>query len=417
MRKLWQQRIAPYIKDDVRRTVLAVIFFSMLFLGLAMGKGDVLAGLLTIITHPSQLVSDYVAVAGPGPALVNAALVALIGLALLTLLQVEITGPSTAAVFTMAGFGLFGKNVFNILPIFAGVWLYSRYKGVSLRSYILPALFGSALGPIVSQIAYGARLGLPQAVLAGVAAGFIISPLAAHLLRNHQGLNLYNLGFTAGMVGMLFASMLRGWGNPVPALLIWDRDYTGLFSSLLLFLCLGLIFTGLLLNRGKLSGYREILAHPGTLVTDFMTLAGFGATLINMGLVGLMGLSYLLLVGGDVNGPTGGGVLTMIGFGAFGKHPRNIWPLMLGVWLGAMVFHWPVTSAGVLLAALFATTMAPISMQLGWPVGILAGFLHLAVVHNVGIIHGGLNLYNNGFSGGLVATVILAIYRGLKRDG
>lgn len=416
MQKTWHQRIAPYIKDDVRRTVLAVTFLSMLFLGLGIGKGGVLTGLMAIITHPSQLISDYVAVAGPGPALVNAALVALIGLALLTLLQVDITGPTTAALFTMAGFGLFGKNIFNILPIFAGVWLYSLYKGVSMRSYILPALFGSALGPIVSQMAFGAGFGLTAAVLAGVAAGFILSPLAAHLLRNHQGLNLYNLGFTAGIVGMLFASMLRGWSNPVPARLIWDQQHTELFSGLILLLCLALIFVGLLLNKGKLSGLREILDHPGTLVTDFMTLAGFGATLINMGLVGLMGVGYLLLVGGDVNGPTGGGVMTMIGFGAFGKHPRNVWPLMLGVWLGTFVFHWPVTSAGALLAALFATTMAPISRQLGWLVGILAGFLHLTVVNNVGVIHGGLNLYNNGFSGGLVATVILAVYRGLKRD-
>lgn len=51
--------------------------------------------------------------------------------------------------------------------------------------------------------------------------------------------------------------------------------------------------------------------------------------------------------------------------------------------------------------SLFATTMAPISMQFGLPVGMLAGFLHLVVVHNVGVMHGGMNLYNNGFSGGL----------------
>ena len=49
-------------------------------------------------------------------------------------------------------------------------------------------------------------------------------------------------------------------------------------------------------------------------------------------------------------------------------------------------------------------------------IGVAAGFIHLVVVHNVGIIHGGLNLYNNGFAGGLVATAIVAIYRGLGRD-
>lgn len=416
MRKLWSRRIAPYINDEIRRLMLAGVLFSILFLGLGLGWGSILAGMAAIIVHPSQLISDYVVVAGPGAALVNAALVGLLGLTLLTVLKVTITGPTTAAVFIMTGFGLFGKNIFNILPIFFGVWLFALYEGVSFRKYILPALFGSAMGPIVSLTAFGTGFGLAAAILAGVAAGFVISPLAAHLLRNHQGLNLYNLGFSAGFIGIFFAALLRGLNNEVPAVMIWDRQHTPLFSGLLLVLCLAMIFSGLLLNKGKFSGYRELLRHPGTLVTDFMTLAGFGPTLINMGFVGLMGIGYLLLVGGDVNGPTAGGVLTMIGFGAFGKHPRNIWPLMLGVWLGTMIFHWSAASAGALLAALFATAMAPISMQFGWPVGILAGFLHLTVAHNVGVIHGGLNLYNNGFSAGLVATAIVAIHRGLKND-
>lgn len=414
MRKLWQQRIAPFIEDEDRRVVLAIILLLMLFSGWAMGWGTIWQGLRTIISHPSQLLSDYVAVAGPGPAMVNAALVGLIGLGLLTILKVDITGPSTAAIFTMTGFGLFGKNVFNILPIFVGVWLYSRYEGASLRKYILPALFGTAMGPIVSQTAFGAGLGPVAGVLAGVAAGFIVSPLASHLLRNHQGFNLYNLGFTAGIIGVFFAALLRAFARDIPATLVWDQEHTVLFAQMIIALCFGLIFTGLALNKGKFSGYREILAHPGTLVTDFMTLAGFGPTLINMGLVGLIGVAYLLLVGGDFNGPTGGGVLAVIGFGAFGKHPRNIWSLMLGAWLAAYVFHWPVTSASALLAALFATTMAPISMQFGWHVGVLAGFLHQAVVNSVGVVHGGMNLYNNGFSGGLIATVIVAVIRGLK---
>lgn len=416
MRKLWRERFSPFINDEIRRVLLAVILVSMLLLGLALGWGTIIQGLMAINTHPSQLISDYVVIGGPGAALVNGALVGLTGLLLLTLLKVDITGPSTAAIFTMTGFGLFGKNPLNILPVFIGVWLYSRYEGVSMRKYILPALFGTALGPVVSQVAFGAGLGLAGGLIAGAAAGFVLPPLAAHLLRNHQGFNLYNLGFTAGIIGVFFASLLRGFENQVPAVMIWDQEHTGLFGAILLFLCLALIFTGLILNKGRLSGYKELLEHPGTLVTDFMTLAGFGPTLINMGAVGLIGVLYLILVGGDINGPTGGGVLTIIGFGAFGKHPRNIWPLILGVWLGTFVFHWPVTSAGALLAALFATTMGPISMQFGWPVGVLAGFLHLVVVHNVGVIHGGLNLYNNGFSGGLIATVIVAVHRGLKRD-
>jgi len=46
---------------------------------------------------------------------------------------------------------------------------------------------------------------------------------------------------------------------------------------------------------------------------------------------------------------------------------------------------------------------------------VLAGVLHLAVVTNIGIIHGGINLYNNGFSGGLVAGFLVPIVDAFKR--
>jgi len=42
-------------------------------------------------------------------------------------------------------------------------------------------------------------------------------------------------------------------------------------------------------------------------------------------------------------------------------------------------------------------------------VGLLAGFLHSSVALNVGIVYGGMNLYNNGFAGGLVAGFLLPI--------
>ena len=42
----------------------------------------------------------------------------------------------------------------------------------------------------------------------------------------------------------------------------------------------------------------------------------------------------ILATGGDLNGPTLGGILTIMGFSAFGKHARNITPIMLGVVIG-----------------------------------------------------------------------------------
>ena len=45
----------------------------------------------------------------------------------------------------------------------------------------------------------------------------------------------------------------------------------------------------------------------------------------------------------------------------------------------------------------------------------LAGFLHLALVQNVGFLHSGLNLYNNGFAAGFVALILIPVFNALLR--
>ena len=49
------------------------------------------------------------------------------------------------------------------------------------------------------------------------------------------------------------------------------------------------------------------------------------------------------------------------------------------------------------MAALFGTTLAPTAGQYGVVAGILAGFLHMSLVTNIGFLHAGMNLYNNRF--------------------
>lgn len=41
--------------------------------------------------------------------------------------------------------------------------------------------------------------------------------------------------------------------------------------------------------------------------------------------------------------------------------------------------------------------------------GMIVGFIHTSMVLNIDVLHGGLNLYNNGFSGGLVAMMIIPL--------
>jgi hypothetical protein len=132
-----------------------------------------------------------------------------------------------------------------------------------------------------------------------------------------------------------------------------------------------------------------------------------------MGINGAVSTALILLTGGDLNGPTLGCIFTVMGFSAFGKHIRNIWPIMLGVLLGSLVFHFSINDPAVQMAALLCTTLAPIAGCFGWPFGILAGFLHSALVLQAGSVAEGINLYNNGFSGGLLAIVLYPIISAL----
>ena len=117
----------------------------------------------------------------------------------------------------------------------------------------------------------------------------------------------------------------------------------------------------------------------------------------------------MLATGGDLNGPTIGAILTIVGFAAFGKHPRNIAPIMVGVFLGALSRFASPADPSLTLAALFGTTLAPIAGRFGIGWGIVAGFVHASAALTVGPLHAGLNLYNNGFAAGIVAAVLVPV--------
>ena len=84
-----------------------------------------------------------------------------------------------------------------------------------------------------------------------------------------------------------------------------------------------------------------------------------------------------------------------------------------------MVFGQNPAAPTPILATLFATTLAPIAGEFGGVPGITAGVIHLVIVDRSAAWHGGLDLYNNGFAGGLTATLIIAViewYRSNKPE-
>jgi hypothetical protein len=402
---------------DKRRITLLVSAFGIALVVIAFivnSPQEVLAGEIIIVTSPSILITDYIALANLGAAFFNAGLVTLMGLGLAWLIRARFNGYLLSAIFTLAGFAFFGKNIFNILPIFLGVYLYERFFDPQpMKDLIAPLLFGTTLGPVVSQVAFGFGFGwwgLIGGVLLGVLGGMLLAALMKHIYSFHLGYNLYNTGTTGGFVGTVAYMLMRGFGQDIQPVFYWATEHTRFLSWFVLVVLLVMGCIGLLC-RASFSEYKRILADSGRLTSDFVVLTDLGTTLVNMSLVGLIALGYVHLVGGDVNGPILAGIFTVTGFGALGKHPRNILPVMAGVYLMCIPNIWIHSDPGPLLGALFCTTLAPLSGKFGFLAGLVAGALHLPMVMHVGGMHGYMNLYNNGFAGGLAMLIIIGFIK------
>ncbi len=409
------------VSSSKKYVILVSYCLAMIVFGLITTPfREIFAGMSQIVSGTDLLVTDYLVVGGLGAAFVNAGLVGLISIYLLFRNKIAPSGITFAAIWLITGFSLFGKNIFNIWFIFSGVAIFAKYQKESFTKYIYIALFGAALSPIVTQVMFKLDkplfIRIPVGILVGLSVGFILPPLSSYLVRVHQGFSLYNIGFTAGIIGTVYVAIFRSFGFVIPNTFIWSTEYHQVLGWYLITLFVSMVVLGFMLNPKAFKGLKNIYKMPGRLVSDFIILEGMGSTLVNMGINGIFATLYILVIKGTLNGPTVGGIFAIVGFSAFGKHFRNILPVIAGVVLGSLAQIWSINDPSIQLAALFSTTLAPIAGEFGWGFGILAGFLHSSVVLNVGYLHAGLNLYNNGFAGGIVAATLIPIIEALGKE-
>lgn len=392
------------------------IFSVILLLAAAFSTGsipEIAQGMKTIILSRDALITDYFELAGYGAAFLNAALILSISIAHVMILKIPFTGLTMAALFINAGYGLWGKNPVNIVPVLLGTFLYAKMHRSHLSRYIYTALFGTCLSPFVTEMVYllpfPTPVNLVCAVGLGVFVGFVLPPLSMHTASMHMGYNLFNVGFSGGILAFVVVCVLKSFGLESETVFIWKAGrplaiIIGMYIYFTVAVALGMIGC-----RGDFKNYRKILHHPGRAVADFVIMNGEGATLINMGTMGMIALTYVLLVKGDLSGPVIGAILTVVGFSAFGAHIRNYLPVLVGVFLSTFMTHYAASTPGILLAAMFAVGLSPIAGQFGIVAGILAGILHSAIVMCTSSMYGGLNLYNNGFSAGWVAIIMIPV--------
>ena len=395
---------------------LALLYFTAISFS---HPQELASGVRSIILSRDALITDYFELVGYGPAFFNAALVMTISLVMIEYAELPFTGLTIAAVFINTGFGFWGKNVVNILPIHFGTILYAKAHNTPMSRYTYTALFATCLAPFVTELTYILPFGLwgnlAIAIIAGLFVGYVLPPLSQHTASMHMGYSLFNVGFSGGTLAFVMFCVLKSFGIESQSVFIWKAEqHPKLIIGVYMYL-LAAFLLGLYMNEGKMKSLLKILKHPGRAVADFVLMDGPGATLMNMALTGTAALTYAMLIDADFSGPVLGCLFTVFGFAAFGAHLRNYLPVLLGIYLSTFLTQYSANDAGMIIAAFFVVGVAPIAGQFGVIPGILAGMLHSCIVMCTSQMYGGLNLYNNGFSCGWVAIVMIPALESFMR--
>lgn len=410
------------IKNLLRQpyAVLLIIFvYTFIFGFFCDTPENILKGFYNIVTVRCILITDYVAVGGLGATLINVSLTSILVLAIYFILKLKPNGSLLMAFWMCAGFSFFGKDMLNTLPIIFGGFLYAVYKRENFMRYSLPAVLSTTLAPVVNEVYFigifnNAFLNFVLAVLAGICVGFVLVPISTNAIKAHSGFNLYNVGFSAGILGILINGTIKGLGLSLPDRPdIWSNNETVRLTIYLVSICLFLIIIGLILTEFPKQELKKIYKTSGRLVTDYY-MTTKEASYINMGLNGLFAILVVYLLGAEMNGPTVGAIFTIIGFGCYGKHIKNMYPVILGAIIATLISDRNLSEPAIIIAILFCTGLAPIAGTFGMISGIISGMVHIFIVTNVAIVHGGLNLYNNGFACGFVAMIVVPLIAEFK---
>ena len=409
------------LKEKFRYRIMYLYSVLVIFAGLFLGSfREIIDGILKIIVSPSILITDYFVLCGIGASLVNSGTLMLLSTLIAQISKARMSGSLIAAIFTVGGFALFGKNIYNVISIVLGVYLYSLIRKENFSKLITVALFGTSLAPVVNQLSFGMNLnpliGIALGNIVGIFIGLVLAPLAASFVKFHQGFNLYNIGFTTGIVGMFLMSLFRstGYNHEIVSNVYLKTDIT--LTVFLIFYFISMSVFGIIFVKNNFSNYSKLLNTKIKAATDFVELGVFSLVLLNMGVLGIISTIIVLIFKAPLNGPLVGGIFTVVGFGAFGKHPKNALPVMAGAILGFLFMGVSLGTTGAMLTVLFSTTLVPIAGHYGNLAGIIAGLIHASLISNTGYLHGGMNLYNNGFTGGFVAAVLVLLLQTYKKQ-
>ncbi|MBO0410839.1 DUF1576 domain-containing protein [Enterococcus hulanensis] len=393
-----------------------IIFIFLLTYGLSItlaafflaSPEKLISGMEQIVRSPSNLITDYVHIAGVGAAFLNSGLVTLSSLFLLRKHKHHFCSLTVSVIMMLSGFSFFGKNIVNSAPIILGCLIYLRIHHSGRQDLLVMGLLSTCLSPIVSTIYcapdHSAISNKFIALVAGLLIGHTILPIFEFLKVHTKELNLYNMGFSAGFIGVIGNLTTRNILaiKIVPHALSFEHHHALLIFLAALFTLPFLVF---------LYFYKKNIDRSKHLFLDLKKIARFS-------LYGYLAVIFTLLLKVPLSGILVGAILTFAGFSMYNFKFRYFFFPALGVFLTALLLYRDAATTNNIVIILFASTLSPMTRKYGLVTGTLSGALFSLITRNTQYLTAGINLYNCGFAGGITVLLMdfvrVSFYRNTK---
>ena len=409
------------------------IFFTCFSLSFIIASGfmpdvDQLSdGLLRILNSPTKAATNFFSVGGYAATFMNMGLVGLICTWLYCIPGRQANNAATLVTLLTVGFGSWGIHILNIWPTILGVALHCVVKGEKIGSRTNAMLFSTGLAPFMSELMvrypYPETVGIHPsgvalALMVGVFVGYYLPAGLDNSPKIHKGFALYSAALPIGMTAFLLNGFLyKAMGVPVPDavsdLSVADPSICNTFCIVLF---VGFIVVALLMGCSPKHYIQSILSPQH--VVHFGAAFGNAAMLMNAGVFGLFILGYFNFVGAEFNGIVFGSVFCMLSTCNSGSHPLNAIPILMGYAFAEFFFQTMTPFSGgevthllrsqsLIVGICYANGLSPIAHEYGWRYGILVSAMHFCMVTTTPQLHGGMCLYNGGFTAALVCLLIL----------
>ena len=420
------------LKQLSERSFLILFFFlfSSFFLIAAFfmpDRTDMIPGFIRICTNPTLSSTNAFSIGGYAATFLN---MGLLGLICSILYSVPGDKPNHEAVLVTLltiGFGAWGIHPLNIWPTMFGVVLFCIVRKEPLGNYTNLMMLTTGLAPFISEILVRypfdqvVPITLDRILLAfvvGIPAGFTIPSGLKNAPKVHKGLTIYSAALPVGMAAFLMQSILyRVMGVEVPTAVSELSVAAPIIVNTFCCILFGSIVLAALALGCRPREYLALMLDP-EVVTNFSATYGNRVMLMNTGIFGFFILGYYNLIGAEFNGVTFGVIFCMLCTCNAGSHPANVLPIMLGYGVIAKVFEFLapyangdftlyINAQSIVVGLCYANGLSLLSDKYGWFWGMVAGMLHYCMVTTTPLVHGGMCLYNGGFTTGLVCLLLM----------